>query len=131
MNWYLEVLKKYATFGGRARRTEFWMFALINFIISAVLNIVQRSTGSTIVLVISVLYSLAVLIPGIAVTVRRLHDTGRSGGWWFIVLIPIVGAIILIVFCAQDGQPGPNQYGPNPKQINAGPEPAWPGAPVA
>jgi uncharacterized membrane protein YhaH (DUF805 family) len=131
MNWYLEVLKKYATFGGRARRTEFWMFVLINFIINAVLNIVQRSTGSTIVLVISVLYSLAVLIPGIAVTVRRLHDTGRSGGWWFIVLIPIVGAIILIVFCAQDGQPGPNQYGPNPKQINAGPEPAWPGAPVA
>jgi uncharacterized membrane protein YhaH (DUF805 family) len=130
MNWYLEVLKKYATFGGRARRTEFWMFTLINFIISAVLNIVQRSTGSTIVLVISVIYSLAVLIPGIAVTVRRLHDTGRSGGWWFIGLIPIVGWIILIVFCAQDSQPGPNQYGPNPKQINPGPEPAWPGAPV-
>jgi uncharacterized membrane protein YhaH (DUF805 family) len=131
MNWYLEVLKKYATFGGRARRTEFWMFFLINFIISAVLNIVQRSTGSTVVLVISVLYGLAVLIPGIAVTVRRLHDTGRSGGWCWIVLIPIVGGIILIVFCAQDGQPGPNQYGPNPKQINAGPEPAWPGAPAA
>lgn len=131
MNWYLEVLKKYATFGGRARRTEFWMFVLINFIIDAVLNIVQRATGNTFVLVISSLYGLAVLIPGIAVTVRRLHDTGRSGGWWFIWLIPIAGWIILIVFCAQDSQPGPNQYGPNPKQINPGPEPAWPGAPVA
>ena len=131
MNWYLEVLKKYATFEGRARRTEFWMFALINFIINTVLSIIQRSTGSTALLVISVIYGLAVLIPGIAVTVRRLHDTGRSGGWWFIVLIPIVGAIILIVFCAQDSQPGPNQYGPNPKQVNTGPEPAWPGTPVA
>ena len=131
MNWYLEVLKKYATFSGRARRTEFWMFALINFIINTVLNIIQRSTGSTAVLVISSLYGLAVLIPGIAVTVRRLHDTGRSGGWWWLVLIPIVGWIILIVWCAQDSQPGPNQYGPNPKQIDAGPEPAWPGAPVA
>jgi uncharacterized membrane protein YhaH (DUF805 family) len=131
MNWYLEVLKKYATFGGRARRTEFWMFVLINFIISAVLSIIWRATGNVALEVVYYLYAVAVLIPGIAVTVRRLHDTGRSGGWWFIVLIPIVGGIILIVFCAQDSQPGPNQYGPNPKQINPGPEPAWPGAPVA
>jgi len=131
MNWYLEVLKKYATFGGRARRTEFWMFVLINAIIDAVLSILWRATGVGILEVIYYLYALAVLIPGIAVTVRRLHDTGRSGGWWFIGLIPSVGWIILIVFCAQDSQPGPNQYGPNPKQINAGPEPAWPGAPVA
>jgi uncharacterized membrane protein YhaH (DUF805 family) len=131
MSWYLEVLKKYATFGGRARRTEFWMFVLINFIIDAVLQILWSATGNVALEVIYYLYALAVLIPGIAVTVRRLHDTGRSGGWWFIGLIPIVGWIILIVFCAQDSQPGPNQYGPNPKQINPGPEPAWPGAPVA
>ena len=130
MNWYMDALKQYATFAGRARRTAFWMFVLINFIIDAVLSILWRSTGLGILEVLYYLYALAVLIPGIAVTVRRLHDIGRSGGWWWIGLIPIVGWIILIVFCAQDSQPGPNQYGPNPKQINPGTEPAWPGAPA-
>jgi uncharacterized membrane protein YhaH (DUF805 family) len=130
MSWYLDAFKQYATFAGRARRTAFWMFVLFNFIINTILNIIQRATGNTAVLVISSLYGLAVLIPSIAVTVRRLHDIGRSGGWWWLVLIPIVGWIILIVWCAQDSQPGPNQYGPNPKQIDAGPEPAWPGAPA-
>lgn len=131
MIWYLEVLKKYATFAGRARRTEFWMFVLINLIIDVVLQVLWSATGSVIFEVLYYLYAAAVLIPGIAVTVRRLHDTGRAGGWWFIGLIPIVGWIILIVFCAQEGHPGPNQFGPNPKQIEAGPEPSWPGAPAA
>lgn len=131
MNWYLDALKQYATFAGRARRTAFWMFFLINLIIDVVLSILWRATGLGILEIIYYLYALAVLIPGIAVTVRRLHDTGRSGGWWWIGLIPLVGWIILIVFCAEDSKPGPNQYGPNPKQLNTGPEPAWPGAPAA
>jgi uncharacterized membrane protein YhaH (DUF805 family) len=113
MSWYVQVLKRYAEFGGRARRTEFWMFALINLIISLVLGSVEGLFGGPGVL--GGLYGLAVLIPGLAVSVRRLHDTGRSGWWLLIGLVPLVGAIVLLVFAAQDGQPGVNEYGPNPK----------------
>ncbi len=113
MNWYLEVLQKYAVFTGRARRTEYWMFTLINFIISVVLSVVDTAAGMPGVL--SGLYALAVLIPSLAVFVRRLHDTGRSGFWFFIILIPLIGAIVLLVFLVQDSTPGPNQHGPNPK----------------
>jgi uncharacterized membrane protein YhaH (DUF805 family) len=129
MEWYLAVLKKYATFSGRARRKEFWMFALFNFIIALVFSIlstiINQSSGaaagsSNIFSVISGLYSLAVLIPGLAVAVRRLHDTGRSGWNYFLGLIPLVGAIILIVYFCQDSQAGENQYGPNPKEAPSG-----------
>jgi uncharacterized membrane protein YhaH (DUF805 family) len=115
MNYYIEVLKKYAVFSGRARRQEYWMFVLFNFIISFVISLVVMFAETLFFL--PYLYGLAVLIPGIAVTVRRLHDTNRSGWWWFITFIPLIGAIILIVFLAQDGQPGENQYGPNPKGL--------------
>jgi uncharacterized membrane protein YhaH (DUF805 family) len=113
MNWYLAVLKNYAGFTGRARRTEYWMFFLVNFIIGVVLDII----GIFIRLgaIVGALYGLAVLIPGLAVGVRRLHDTGRSGWWLLIAVIPVVGAIILIVFLATEGEPGENAYGPNPK----------------
>lgn len=117
MNYYFEVLKKYAVFGGRARRKEYWMFVLFNFIISLVINLVAAFVE--ILFFLYYLYMLAILIPGIAVTVRRLHDTNRSGWWWFISVVPVIGAIILIVFLAQDSQPGENQYGPNPKEIEA------------
>jgi len=117
MNWYLEVLKKYAVFSGRARRTEFWMFVLVNFIITLVLAVIESLLGSGGVL--GGLYGLAVLIPGLAVSVRRLHDTNRSGWWYLINLIPLIGWIIFIIFAAQDSQPGPNQYGPNPKETVA------------
>ena len=114
MNWYFEVLKKYAEFNGRARRMEYWMFFLFNCIIASVLW-----AGSMFLLHrgmwLYMLYSLAVLIPGIAVSVRRLHDTNKSGWWLLISLIPFVGAIILLVFFFMDSQPGDNQYGPNPK----------------
>ncbi len=113
MEWYLKVLKHYADFNGRARRTEFWMFVLFNIIISFVLSFIDELIGTYYVL--SGLYGLFVFIPGLAVSVRRLHDTGRSGWWIFISLIPLIGAIWLIVLWAQDSQPGENKYGPNPK----------------
>ncbi len=116
MSWYLEVLKKYAVFTGRARRKECWMFVLVSFIICFVLSILKLNA-------ISSLYSLAVLVPSIAVAIRRLHDTGRSGWWFLISFIPLVGTIILIVFLAQDSQAGENQYGPNPKESPAVEEP--------
>ncbi len=113
MNWYLEVLKKYVVFSGRARRKEYWMFFLFNIIIALVLGIIEGLVGGP--GIISTLYSLAVLIPGIAVSVRRLHDTSRSGWWLLIGLVPIIGAIVLLVFMVQDSQQGENQYGQNPK----------------
>ena len=119
MNWYLEVLKKYAVFGGRARRKEYWYFALFSMLISIALTILDGVTGFLSVetgmgLLIGI-YSLAVLIPSIAVSVRRLHDTNRSGWWLLIALIPLIGVIVLIVFFFSDSQPGVNKYGLNPK----------------
>jgi len=114
MNWYLDVLKnKYATFDGRARRKEYWMFFLFNILVAIGLGIVEALIGTA--GLIGGLYGLAVLIPGIAVTVRRLHDTSRSGWWILIVLIPAVGTLILLIFMVLDSQPGDNAYGPNPK----------------
>ena len=113
MKWYLEVLKKYAVFSGRAHRTEFWMFTLINIIIIVVLSVIEGLLGSP--GIVCLIYYLAVLIPSIAVTFRRLHDTDRSGWWILISLIPLIGAIVLLVFIVQDSKSGENQYGPNPK----------------
>lgn len=119
MEWYTGVLKKYAVFEGRARRKEYWYFFLINLIISIVLAVVDRITGTagemTGVGLLGGLYSLAILIPSLAVTVRRLHDTDRSGWWIFIALIPILGGIALLVFTLLEGTPGMNRFGPNPK----------------
>lgn len=117
MNWYLEVLKKYAVFSGRARRKEYWLFVLFNIIIGLALGFIELLAGGPGVL--ASLYGLAVLIPGSAVLVRRLHDTNRSGWWAFIGLIPLIGAIVLLVFTVQDSQPGENPYGPNPKTATA------------
>lgn len=124
MNWYLTVLKRYAVFSGRASRTEFWMFALFNLIATVILTLVDNVLGLGSLL--SSLYSLAVLLPSLGVGIRRLHDTGRSGWWYFIALIPLVGIIVLLVFWIQDSQPGDNQYGANPKQYGANPEVALP-----
>ena len=114
MNWYLEVLKKYAVFSGRARRKEYWMFFLFNFIIASVLGVIDGPVGS--IGVIGMLYSLAVFIPGIAVSVRRLHDTNRSGWWLFFSLIPLIGWIVFLLYMVEDGNLGQNQYGTNPKE---------------
>src|SRR5437763_10421794 len=113
MDWYMAVLKKYAEFSGRARRREYWMFVLINFLIGCGLAVIGALVSNLSFL--SWIYSLAVLVPGIAVSVRRLHDTGRSGWWLLIGLIPLIGLIVLIVFFASDGEPGDNEYGPHPE----------------
>ncbi|HDH03921.1 MAG TPA: DUF805 domain-containing protein [Candidatus Campbellbacteria bacterium] len=122
MNYYLAVLKKYAIFNGRARRAEYWYFTLFNLIISVALGVVNGivffTTGISII-VLCWIYVLAVVIPSLAVAVRRLHDTGRSGWWMLISLIPFIGGIVLLVFFVQDSQPGENQYGSNPKEITS------------
>ena len=112
------VLKKYAEFKGRARRSEYWYFTLFNFVISLVLGFIDGwlGLGSEFIGLLGGLYSLGIIIPSIAVSVRRLHDTGRSGWWLLIGLIPLIGAIVLIVFFVQDSQAGSNEYGPNPKE---------------
>lgn len=121
MNWYIKALKNYAVFSGRAGRKEYWYFLLFHFIILIVLAFIdvqigwfdaQRSIG-----VLAFLYSLAVLLPALGVTIRRLHDTNRSGWWIFISLIPLIGGIILLVFMALAGTPGSNQYGANPADV--------------
>ena len=123
MNWYLEVLKKYAVFSGRARRKEYWLFFLFSILISIVLTVLDTVTGSYNahwgVGLLSGIYALAVLIPSIAVSVRRLHDTDRTGWWLLIGLVPIIGVIVLLVFMVLDSQQGENQYGPNPKAASA------------
>ncbi len=123
MSWYIAVLKKYGIFGGRARRKEYWMFVLFNIIFAIVAMILDNVLGlaneRTGYGIIYTLYALAVLLPGLAVTVRRLHDIGKSGWWIFITLIPFIGAIWLLVLLATDSQPSDNQYGPNPKTVPA------------
>ena len=119
MNWYVTVLKKYAVFSGRARRKEYWMFFLINILVSFLVGFVAGFIAGLIGVpefaLVGQLYALGVLIPGIAVTIRRLHDTGRSGWMWFLALIPLIGPIILLVFLASEGSPDENKYGLNPK----------------
>lgn len=119
MYWYLEVLKKYAVFDGRARRREYWVFALVNLVIFFLLGWIEGILGiapTTQYSVLATLFFLAVFLPSLAVSVRRLHDTGRSGWWVLIGLIPFIGWLVLFVFCVLDSQPGQNQYGPNPKE---------------
>jgi len=120
MNWYFGALKKYAVFSGRARRKEYWFFQLFNalivialVVVDSVTKTISKSAGLGL---LSGLFILATLLPSLGVLVRRLHDTDRSGWWFFIGLIPLVGGIILLVFTLQDGQSGRNQYGPNPKE---------------
>jgi len=121
VSWYLKALKQYAVFSGRAQRKEYWLFFLFNLIIEIVLMFIDGTAGLADTASgygpLSGLYTLAVLLPGIAVSVRRLHDTTHSGWWLLIGLVPLVGAIVLLIFMVQDSEPYQNQYGPNPKQI--------------
>ena len=129
MNYYLAVLKNYATFTGRARRSEYWYFVLFNIIFIIVAMFLDNIFGTTFKLdtingavstpygYFYIAYVLAVLIPGLAVSVRRLHDVGKSGWFYFIILIPIVGAIWLLVLACTDSIFGANKYGLNPKGI--------------
>ncbi|RSS84129.1 DUF805 domain-containing protein [Streptomyces sp. WAC06614] len=117
MNQYLDVLKKYAVFSGRARRQEFWLFVLFSILVSIVLAVLDAVLGTNGIL--GAIYSLAIVIPSLAVGARRLHDTGRSGWWQLIAIVPLIGTIVLIVFWATEGEPNPNKYGPNPKYAPA------------
>lgn len=110
-NYYIKVLKNYTTFTGRARRSEYWYFVLFNIIISMVLAFIDGAAGTSTLSgqgIIGGVYSLAVLLPAIAVAIRRMHDVGKSG--WF-VLIPFYNLYLAV----QDSELGTNQYGPNPK----------------
>ncbi|MDG2272356.1 MAG: DUF805 domain-containing protein [Halioglobus sp.] len=122
MNWYLQVLNKYTQFDGRSRRKEYWMFILINMVISFILTFVDRLTGTLNPDVglglLSGIYTLAVLIPSIAVACRRLHDTGKSGWWLLILIVPLIGWLVLVIFFVQDSQTEENQYGVCPKRGN-------------
>lgn len=114
MNWYISVLRQYAVFSGRARRTEYWMFVLCNVIVMLLLGMVDKLIGGDNELISSI-YSLAVLLPSLAVAARRLHDTDRSAWWLLLGLIPIIGTLVLIYFMVCNGQQGPNRFGDDPK----------------
>ena len=120
MDWYLDVLKnKYATFSGRARRKEYWMFLLINLVVSVALALIDSLIGSVSesgMGLLSSVSSIGVLIPSLALSVRRLHDIGRTGWWVLISIIPVIGAVVLLVFMLLDSEPGSNRYGANPKE---------------
>ncbi len=105
MDWYLKVLRNYVGFKGRARRKEFWMFTLVNFILICVLGLIDKMLGWE---------RLLVLIPGWAVLFRRLHDTDRSAWWLLLVLIPVLGWLVILIFNCQRGTPGENRFGPDP-----------------
>ncbi|EDP95645.1 DUF805 domain-containing protein [Kordia algicida OT-1] len=122
MEWYLKVVRdNYANFEGRARRQEYWMFVLFNFLIIiglyVIVGILAIMSESLMALgaILVIIYALGVLIPSIAVVVRRLHDTGNSGWMYLISFIPLIGPIWLLVLMCTEGQVGPNQYGPDPK----------------
>jgi len=129
VEWYFVVLKQYAQFSVRARRKEYWFFNLFNTLISLgmmvpfglvllALGYYKGPVALGFLLIIPFqLYCLATFVPSLAVMVRRLHDTGRSGWWYFISFVPFAGTVVLLIFLATDSQPGPNIYGPNPKEI--------------
>ncbi len=116
MSWYIQVIKNYVNFSGRARRKEYWMFVLFNVIFALVAGLIDIVIG---VKIVSTIYSLFVLIPQLSLSFRRLHDIDKSAWWLLIALIPVVGAIILLAFSLQAGTVGPNRFGEDPKQISA------------
>jgi len=137
MNWYFQALKKYAVFNGRAEKKEFWYFSLFVVIFSIVLTVidafipgfdtffeiplpeqVNATYGSTYSApsgmgLLSGIYALAMAIPSLSISVRRLHDTDRTGWWFLLILLPLIGIIVLMVFWAKDRTPGENRYGPD------------------
>ena len=112
MDWYKKVLRSYAVFEGRAQRKEFWMFLLFNVLVTFALHLIDAVMVH--VPLLSVIYSIAILVPYIAVGVRRLHDTDRAGWWLLVSFVPIVGWLIVVVLLALEGTRGPNRYGPDP-----------------
>lgn len=123
MKWFLIVLRKYADFTGRAQRAEYWFFTLFYLLFFLALSLVDGAAGLYNAAYglgpLGGLFALAMILPSIAVSVRRLHDTSRSGWWLLISLIPLIGGVVLLVFVCLDSTPGTNAYGPNPKETAA------------
>ena len=118
MKWFLKCLRQYADFKGRARRKEYWMFLLFDAIFAIVAGGIDYVAGTSSHGVFYGLFILGTFIPSTAVAVRRLHDIGKSGWMYLVVLIPLIGAIWLLILFVRDSQEGENQYGPNPKTGN-------------
>ncbi|MEL7456430.1 MAG: DUF805 domain-containing protein [Pseudomonadota bacterium] len=118
-DWYYKVILNYTNFSGRARRQEYWYFTLVNVLVNLVMGVIDRVIGSVMQMdnfgFFGVIYALFIMIPSIAVTVRRLHDSGRVGWWALIAFVPIIGILVLLYFLIQDSEEGSNQYGANPK----------------
>lgn len=113
MDYFMAALKKYAVFSGRSRRKEYWFFFLFYFVIAVGLTIVEAMIGTGGIL--AGLFMLGMIIPNLAVTIRRLHDTDRSGWWLLIGFVPLIGAIVILVFMFTAGTAGPNRFGEDPK----------------
>ncbi|MEM0515262.1 DUF805 domain-containing protein [Pseudoalteromonas sp. YIC-827] len=112
MEYFMDALKRYADFSGRTRRKGYWMFILFYLIFSIVVTVIDSVLGTAF---LGMIFSLALLIPSLAIGARRLHDTGRSGWWQLLYFLPIIGFIVLLIFFVQDSQDGDNDHGPNPK----------------
>ena len=122
MDWYFKVLKNYLGFSGRARRKEFWMFILVNLVLTVVLSILDKMLGLRIAGdegLLTTVYGVLIFLPYWAVQFRRLHDTDRSAWWLLLLLIPLVGWLIILAFNCQNGTPGENEYGADPKSLDA------------
>lgn len=121
MNWFIQVFKKFAVFNGRSGRSEFWWFFLISFVVSFVLSGIDRFLGLVFangkIGLLSGIYMLIAFIPWIAVSIRRLHDTGKTGWWLLITIVPFVGNLILLIFMVLKSHPGPNEYGAEPDTL--------------
>ena len=121
MEWYIKVINSYSDFNGRARRKEYWVFTLWNIIFALLASLLDYSFGIVYPLVgygpLYIAYALFVLVPGIAVAVRRLHDTGKSGWMYLVAFIPIAGWIWLLILFVTEGNEGNNAYGEDPKQF--------------
>lgn len=118
MKWFMLAFKKAFDFSSRSRRKEYWMFTLFSLIVTFVLGFIDGFAGLEIAEgfgILGTIYGLLILIPGLSLAVRRLHDTGKSGWWLLIALIPLIGAIVILIFAVQDSEPQPNKYGQNPK----------------
>jgi len=117
MQYFMQAMRRYADFSGRSRRSEYWYFVLFQILILGVAMAIDNIWGSPILYSIA---ALVLLVPSLAVSIRRLHDTSRSGWWILLAFIPLIGAIILIVWYATDGTPGTNKWGANPKEAGVG-----------
>lgn len=114
--WYIDMWKNATNFDGRSRRKAYWMVVLVNFVISFILA--TLSVFFWIFDVITTIYCIALILPGISLGIRRLHDIGKSGWWLLIGFVPIIGAVVLLIFYCMDSVPGENEYGPNPKEVD-------------